>query len=97
MGFGSDVLSSFAIVHYKRRALNEVSRRIAADGKLGKQDEPGPLGFRPLREVDDFCGVAGEVSDRRINLAQRDLHCSSVKGRAFLAKSGCMVLRQRQE
>ena len=37
-GFGGDTVESFAVVLDKRGALNQVARRIAADGKFGKKN-----------------------------------------------------------
>ncbi|MDQ1388122.1 MAG: hypothetical protein QOF56_1576, partial [Acidobacteriaceae bacterium] len=66
---------------------DQVPRRVAADGEFGKQDEAGACRPRLLREVDDPGSVAGKISNCGINLSQRDLHTSSVKGRCAGAKS----------
>ena len=49
---GGNPLRRFAIAGYKRWALDQVAGRIAADGKLGKEDQAGTGGSRLLREVD---------------------------------------------
>src|SRR5438477_10043629 len=61
--------------------------RVAANGKLRKQNQASPGSLSLMREVNDFACVAGEVSDRGIDLAQRYLHSSSVKRREQHAKS----------
>src|SRR5450755_2429487 len=77
-----------AIASHKRRSLDQVPGRVATDRQLGEQDETGAGDSRLLREVDDLSPVAGEISNCGIDLSQRDLHSSSVKGRCAGAKSG---------
>ena len=77
---GGDALRGLAIAGHKRRTLHQIAWRVAADRELGKQNQAGAGRSRPAREVDDPGGVAGEISNRGIDLSQRDLHSSSVKG-----------------
>ena len=79
-GLGGDALRGLAIAGHKRRPLHQIAWRIAADGQFRKQNQAGAGGSRPAREVDHLGGVAGEISNRGIDLSQRDLHSSSVKG-----------------
>ena len=71
----------------ERRALDQIAWRVAANRKLGKQNQASPGSLSLMREVNDFGCVAGEVSDRGIDLSQRYLHSSSVKRREQHAKS----------
>ena len=61
----------------ERRALEKVSRRVAADRELGedRQVRAGVLG--PRESMDDARGVAGEVPDGRVDLAEREAHGGS--------------------
>ena len=86
-GLGGNAFHRLAIAGDKRRTLDQVPGRIAADGQLGEQDQAGAGRPRLLREVDDLGGVAGEIPNCGIDLSQRDLHTSSVKGRCAGAKS----------
>jgi len=52
----------------------QVLRRIAAERQLGEHRELGALRLRALRERDDARAVAREVTDGRVDLAQRDAH-----------------------
>src|SRR2546427_12713114 len=79
----------------ERRALDQIAWRVAANRKLGKQNQASPGSLSLMREVNDFACVAGEVSDRGIDLAQRYLHSSSVKRREQHAKSRCRNARIR--
>src|SRR5207249_11780808 len=71
----------------ERRALDQIAWRVAANGKLRKQNQASPGSLSLMREVNDFGCVAGEVSDRGIDLSQRYLHSFSVKLRGQTAKS----------
>ncbi len=78
--FRRDALDRLSVPRDERRTVHQVARRITADRQFGKQNESGPGGSRALREFDDLGGVAGEISDGRIDLAERNLHAFSVKG-----------------
>ena len=56
----------------------QVFRRIARNGKLGKRDEVGPKIARAGHVVEDLRGVPVEVADRRIDLCKRDSEGSHV-------------------
>src|SRR2546425_10920653 len=71
----------------ERRALDQIAWRVAANRKLGKQNQASPGSLSLMGEVNDFGCVAGEVSDRGIDLSQRYLHSSSVKRREQHAQS----------
>src|SRR5205807_1628526 len=71
----------------ERRALDQIAWRVAANRKLGKQNQASPGSLSLMGEVNDLGCVAGEVSDRGIDLSQRYLHSSSVKRREQHAKS----------
>lgn len=60
------------------RFLQQIGRRITANGQLGKQDEVSATLLRPAREIDDFCGVPAEIPHGGIDLGQRNLHSFSV-------------------
>ena len=79
MGFGSDALDRFAIAGDERRPLDQIAGWVSADRQFRKKNQSGAGALGALREIDDLGGVAGEVSDRGIDLAQRNLHFSSVK------------------
>ena len=52
----------------------QVLGRIADEGLLRKNGEPGPGGGRPLQAVQHAAGVPVDVPDGRVGLHQRDLH-----------------------
>ena len=85
---GGNAFRRLTIARHKRRPLHQIARRITADGKFGKQDQAGASSPRPARKVDYLGSVAGEISNGRIDLSQRDLHTSSVKRECAGAKSG---------
>src|ERR1039457_1309774 len=64
-------------------------RGIAANAQLGKEDEIGAGTFRPSCVVDDFCRIAREIADGGVDLAERNPHLNSVKGRDW----GCQMER----
>src|SRR5205823_2105827 len=85
--FDRDSFCGFAIMGDERRALDQIAWRVAANRKLGKQNQASPGSLSLMGEVNDLGCVAGEVSDRGIDLSQRYLHSSSVKRREQHAKS----------
>lgn len=78
-GFSGDAVDSFAIVLDKRGALNQIARRVSTDGKFGEQNQSRASGLGATGEINNFGRVAGEISDGRIDLAESNLHSSSVK------------------
>ncbi len=79
VGFGGNAFHRLAIACDERWSLDEIPGRIATNGQLGKQNETGAGGSGAPGKIDDLRSVAGEISDGGIDLAQRDLHPSSVK------------------
>src|SRR5437870_9704691 len=57
---------------FRSRALDQIAWRVAANRKLGKQNQASPGSLSLMGEVNDLGCVAGEVSDRGIDLSQRD-------------------------
>jgi len=95
MGLSGDVLHGFTIVHDKRCALDQIARRISADSQFRKKYQAGALGASTGCEVDDLRGIAGEVSHRGIDLAQRDLHTLSVMGGRIRSQVGRVTARPK--
>src|SRR3984957_11715265 len=62
----------------KRRLIEKVRRRIAADGEFRKENEIGATIRRPTRKVQNLLYVAGEIADSGIDLSERNLHSSSL-------------------
>src|ERR1700730_15781086 len=88
-GLRGDLLGSLAIARDEGRAFDQIAGRVAADRQLGKQDQSGADRLRATGVVDDLGGVAGEISDRGIDLAERNLHIFSVKQEVGGRRSGC--------
>ncbi len=57
---------------HERGTKQQVLGRIAAQAEFGRQDDARPLLLGAARERDDLLGVCREVSDRRVDLRQRD-------------------------
>ena len=85
------VSAASQLAGYERRPLNQIARRVSADREFREKDEAGASAPRLGRKVDDLGCVAGKVSDRGIDLAERNLHCFSVKRECAVAKSGGRV------
>ena len=71
----------------ERAPLEQVPRRVAADGELRKEHDVGALRLRAAAGCEDLLGVAGEVADRRVDLGDGDAKgtghgSSSLRGRA---------------
>ena len=81
------MIGGLAVTGNERRAFDQIARRITADGKFRKQNQPRACGLSAAGEIDDLGRIAREVSYGWIDLAERDLHTSSVKGDARTAKS----------
>ena len=50
--------AAFSVAATNGAPLDQVARRVAADGELGKEDEVGALGFRAAAGREDLLGVA---------------------------------------
>ncbi len=85
---GGNLLDGLAIARDKRWPLDQIARRISAHRQLGKQNQSRAAGLRAPGKLDDLCRVAGEISDRGIDLAERNLHMFSVKQESRLRLSG---------
>ena len=83
-----DLLDGLAIARDEGGPLDQIARRIAAHRQFGKQDQPGAARLRAPGKLDDLGGVAGEISDRGVDLAERNLHIFSVKQEGGLRLSG---------
>ncbi|MGY4313900.1 hypothetical protein ACVWW1_003203 [Bradyrhizobium sp. JR3.5] len=57
----------------ERRLQHQILRRIAGDEQFREHDEIGPVGFRLVARGACLRGVAGDVTDRRIELREGDL------------------------
>ena len=86
-GFSGNAFGGFAIAGNKRRSLHQIARRISAHREFREQDQGRARSFCLSGRVHDLGGIARKISHRGIDLSQRDLHASSVKG-------GCLA---RQE
>lgn len=64
------------------RPLYQISWRIAADGKLGKENEINPATARAARVFNDLFGVSGEVANDCVDLPECNPHNSSVMAQA---------------
>ena len=62
-------------------AQEEILRRVARDGELGKNDEVGPRRAGRVDAREDQGAVAVEVADDRIDLGESQLHQFSIIGR----------------
>ncbi len=58
----------------KSRLFNEIARRIAGDGELGKDDQFGVSRRGVLRETNHQGDVAREVADGGIDLPEGNPH-----------------------
>ena len=58
---------------------NKVPRRIPTNRKFWEKNKTSAGVLRPFGEINNPCSVAGEISDRGINLTERDLHLSSLR------------------
>ena len=83
-----NLLDGFAIARDERWPLDQIAGRISAHRQLGKQNQSRAARLRAAGVVDDLGGVAGEVSDRGVDLAERNLHICSVKHERGLRLSG---------
>jgi hypothetical protein len=75
------------IVGNEGSAFHQVARWIAAHREFGKKNQTGGVGLCATSKVYHLRRIAAEITDRGINLAQRNLHTSSVKRRCSVAKS----------
>ncbi len=83
-----NLLDGFAIARDEGWTLHQIAGRVAAHRQLGKQDQPGAARLRAAGEFDDLGRVAGEISDRGVDLPERNLHKFSVKQDGGLRLSG---------
>src|SRR5205085_3695102 len=67
----------------ERRLEEQVLGRISGDHHLGEGEHLDALGASPLDGLDDERGVAGEISDRGIELGESEAELSH--GRAIVA------------
>src|SRR5215510_7151390 len=77
---GGDALHSFPIFRNEGGPLHKIARRITAHRQFGKQNQPGASRLSAAREVDNLPDIAGEVSYRGIDLAERNFHRLSLTG-----------------
>ena len=68
-GFGGDLLGCFSILRDERRTLHQVARRVAANRKFRKKDQARSRRLGAAGVFNHLGGVAGEISDCRIDLA----------------------------
>src|SRR5262249_34445436 len=80
--FPRDVLNAFPVMSDERSALDEIAGRISAHRKLRKQNQARSVSLCAAGKRNDSCSVSGKIPDCGVDLAQRDLHASSLK-RAF--------------
>ena len=73
-----NLAQSLAAARNEGRFLQQIGRRIAADGQLRKQHQAGATLLCPPRKCEDFCGISAEIADGGIDLSERDLHSFSV-------------------
>jgi len=74
-GHGARQLGERGVVRGEEaRPHQQVLRRIAADRQLGEHRQLGAAGLRARGEAGDAPGVAGQVADRRVDLAEGDAH-----------------------
>ena len=52
----------------------QILRRISAQGEFRGEEKIGAARFGAVGMVEDFSRVAGEISDRTVDLANRDAH-----------------------
>ena len=78
---GGDPLDGRAIARHKRRPLDQIARRVTADGELREQNQASASTPRLQRKLDDLGSVPREIPDGGVDLAQSNLHTHSVKGR----------------
>ena len=77
--------------------FKEVGGGIAADGELGEDGEARAQIRGAAAHGDDLLKISGEISDRGIDLGERDLHKPSVNGRTGARRPwrGDLFLLQR--
>ena len=78
--FCRNPLDGLAIARHKRGSLDQIVRRVTGDGKFRKQNQAGASTPRLQRKLDDLGGVAREVPHGGVDLAQGNLHTTSVEG-----------------
>ena len=81
LGFSGDPLHGLAIARHKRGSLDQIVRRVPGDGEFRKQNQAGASTPRLQCKLDDLGSVAREVPHGGVDLAQGNLHVSSVEGR----------------
>jgi hypothetical protein len=84
--FGSNVLSSLAVMNYKRSAFHQIARWVSADRELREENQSGARRLCLVRVLNDLRRVSGEVAHGWIDLAQRDLHTFSLMAEEPAAK-----------
>ena len=68
--------------------LKEVGGRIAADGELGKDRKARALFRRAAAGGNDLLEVSGKITNRGVDLGQRDLHNSILNRTVTLPSNG---------
>ena len=69
-----NLLDGVAVARDERRPLDQIARRIAADGEFRKQNQARAGVARLQGKLDDLGGVAGEIPHGGVDLAQGNLH-----------------------
>ena len=88
LSLGGNLFDSLAIARDEGWALDKIAGRVSANRQLGKKDKSGAAGLRAAGIVDDLIPIAGEISDRGVDLPEGDLHLFSVKLWCRKAKCG---------
>ncbi len=72
LDLGGDVSKRLLVVENEGASQQQVFRRVARQGQLRKGNEVGAEVASAAGVLDDLRGVALEVTDRRVDLRERD-------------------------
>ncbi len=89
--FGGDPLDGRPIARHKPGPVDQIARGVAGDGEFREQNQAGASTPRLQRKLDDLGGVAREVPDGGVDLAQGNLHTLILEGRVRKVEVGVVV------
>src|SRR6185312_11162035 len=72
------------VASHKSGFFQKVTRRIAADSQLGKEDHFRALRKGLARRLYDLFGITGEITNGWVDLPESNLHTSSLNRRPIL-------------
>ncbi len=84
----SQLVHGRAAARQEAGLLKKVGGRIAADGELGKDRKARALFRRAAAGGNDLLEVSGKITNRGVDLGQRDLHNSILNRTVTLPSNG---------